>query len=99
MVMETQCYLTVGKDFKTHIDGTFYQKPKEFPVVLLDRLGCVCLDSERYTFLVKQGTLKESTGGKSHRLNIAQSIQRLSDYQICPHGSMACPKYRGRTKS
>ena len=79
---------------RTHVDGTFYQRP-DLPAVLHVRNGCVLLSREDYATCVTGGLIRESLGGKAPKINIPHSIHGLPGYRTCPNAK-SCPQYRGR---
>ncbi|WP_276819530.1 hypothetical protein [Mailhella massiliensis] len=84
-----------GKEHRTHVDGTFYNMPENFPCVLHDRNGCLCLSRERYRELVQMGIIHESTGGAVHKVNIRNGIASVEGYHLCEERRL-CPRYRAR---
>lgn len=88
-------YFRLGEEYRTHVDGTFYQMPRRFPCVLHDRAGCLFITQEQYQDLVKFGLIRESTGGAASKINISKSISAIPVYRICP-SKLSCPRCRAR---
>lgn len=87
--------LVYGCEHKTHRDGTFYQMPRDFPCVLHDWRGCLCLTQNQYSELVRMNIIRESTGGAVGKINIRNGISKIYGYKICTRRD-SCPKYRAR---
>lgn len=89
--------VVTGRQHKTHVDGTFYEMPHEFPCVLHDRWGCLELTQAQYYDLVRMNVIRESTGGARPKINIPNGIARIPGYCRCEIKN-SCPKYRPRKK-
>lgn len=84
-----------GEEHRTHVDGTFYQRPIHFPCVLHDKNGCIFLTRQLYDQLVQMDVIRESTGGKQPKINIKMGIASIAGYNRCPMKN-SCPSYRPR---